>query len=69
VEWVAGFVWNQWQPWSGIRNLTKQVEWSIFSGHLSDEKYENDQKRLKIALRLIKNEEWSKPSGMPKVYC
>tara|TARA_R100000306_G_scaffold3267_1_gene6028 strand:+ start:701 stop:964 length:264 start_codon:yes stop_codon:yes gene_type:complete len=19
VEWVAGFVWNQWQPWSGIR--------------------------------------------------
>lgn len=20
VEWVAGFVWNQWQPWSGIRN-------------------------------------------------
>ncbi|WP_412536375.1 hypothetical protein [Marinobacter sp. MIT932201] len=22
VEWVAGFVWNQWQPWSGIR--TKQ---------------------------------------------
>jgi DNA-binding Lrp family transcriptional regulator len=51
------------------RDLTKQVEWSIFSGHLSDEKYENDQKRLKIALRLIKNEEWSKPSGMPKVYC
>src|SRR5690554_5992613 len=21
VEWVAGFVWNQWQPWSGIRML------------------------------------------------
>jgi integrase len=21
VEWVAGFVWNQWQPWSGIRTL------------------------------------------------
>ncbi|ABC32292.1 hypothetical protein HCH_05634 [Hahella chejuensis KCTC 2396] len=21
VEWVAGFVWNQWQPWSGIRSL------------------------------------------------
>ena len=20
VEWVAGFVWNQWQPWSGIRS-------------------------------------------------
>ncbi|EAZ98533.1 hypothetical protein MELB17_00330 [Marinobacter sp. ELB17] len=19
VEWVAGFVWNQWQPWPGIR--------------------------------------------------
>ncbi|MCD1632106.1 OST-HTH/LOTUS domain-containing protein, partial [Marinobacter shengliensis] len=19
VEWVADFVWNQWQPWSGIR--------------------------------------------------
>jgi len=19
VEWVAGFVWNQWQAWSGIR--------------------------------------------------
>jgi hypothetical protein len=24
VEWVAGFVWNQWQPWSGIR--TKRTE-------------------------------------------
>lgn len=23
VEWVAGFVWNQWQPWSGIRKLTQ----------------------------------------------
>jgi hypothetical protein len=23
VEWVAGFVWNQWQPWSGIRNLAE----------------------------------------------
>ncbi|MDX5440734.1 MAG: tautomerase family protein [Alteromonadaceae bacterium] len=23
VEWVAGFVWNQWQPWSGIRNPIK----------------------------------------------
>ncbi len=21
VEWVAGFVWNQWQPWSGIRSI------------------------------------------------
>ncbi|MCE0760020.1 hypothetical protein LWH94_12495, partial [Marinobacter sp. G11] len=21
VEWVAGFVWNQWQPWSGIRTF------------------------------------------------
>ena len=21
VEWVAGFVWNQWQLWSGIRTL------------------------------------------------
>jgi len=21
VEWVAGFVWNQWQPWSGIRTV------------------------------------------------
>ncbi|PTB93133.1 hypothetical protein C9974_09940, partial [Marinobacter sp. B9-2] len=20
-EWVAGFVWNQWQPWSGIRTM------------------------------------------------
>ncbi|TXS88907.1 hypothetical protein FVW59_19440, partial [Parahaliea aestuarii] len=19
VEWVAGFAWNQWQAWSGIR--------------------------------------------------
>ncbi|MCK7544884.1 diguanylate cyclase, partial [Marinobacter bryozoorum] len=24
VEWVAGFVWNQWQPWSGIRTLVFQ---------------------------------------------
>ncbi|MBK5935305.1 hypothetical protein CCR81_00540 [Halorhodospira halophila] len=21
MEWVAGFVWNQWQPWSGIRTI------------------------------------------------
>jgi len=31
VEWVAGFVWNQWQPWSGIRKPGTQrlytVDW------------------------------------------
>ncbi|TXS92210.1 hypothetical protein FVW59_07200, partial [Parahaliea aestuarii] len=21
VEWVAGFAWNQWQAWSGIRKI------------------------------------------------
>jgi len=27
VEWVAGFVWNQWQPWSGIRSKAiKELE-------------------------------------------
>jgi hypothetical protein len=27
VEWVAGFVWNQWQPWSGIRKIKlKSIE-------------------------------------------
>ncbi|EAZ99849.1 hypothetical protein MELB17_12616 [Marinobacter sp. ELB17] len=26
VEWVAGFVWNQWQPWSGIRRLREYLE-------------------------------------------
>ncbi|MEO9589280.1 SDR family oxidoreductase, partial [Marinobacter sp.] len=25
VEWVADFVWNQWQPWSGIRNPSGRV--------------------------------------------
>ncbi|EAZ99106.1 hypothetical protein MELB17_06009 [Marinobacter sp. ELB17] len=25
VEWVAGFVWNQWQPWSGIRSKTPTI--------------------------------------------
>ncbi|SFE83502.1 hypothetical protein SAMN04487869_11998 [Marinobacter sp. DSM 26671] len=29
VEWVAGFVWNQWQLWSGIRNC----------GYRSDNRY------------------------------
>ncbi|ABM18313.1 conserved hypothetical protein [Marinobacter nauticus VT8] len=26
VEWVAGFVWNQWQPWSGIRKQHHLLE-------------------------------------------
>ncbi|MBE02388.1 MAG: hypothetical protein CL958_04755, partial [Euryarchaeota archaeon] len=26
VEWVAGFVWNQWQPWSGIRTAPHQKQ-------------------------------------------
>jgi hypothetical protein len=29
VEWVAGFVWNQWQAWSGIRirvRIERQVD-------------------------------------------
>jgi hypothetical protein len=26
VEWVAGFVWNQWQPCSGIRRLREYLE-------------------------------------------
>jgi len=26
VEWVAGFVWNQWQPWSGIRTILDAVD-------------------------------------------
>ena len=25
MEWVAGFVWNQWQAWSGIRSLPQIV--------------------------------------------
>jgi DNA-binding Lrp family transcriptional regulator len=50
------------------RKVTKEVQWSIFKGHLSDKKFESDEKRLRIALRLIKDEEWSKPSGMPKVH-
>ncbi|WP_303293799.1 tyrosine-type recombinase/integrase, partial [Marinobacter sp. ST-43] len=29
VEWVAGFVWNQWQPWSGIRKITKKTRESV----------------------------------------
>jgi hypothetical protein len=26
VEWVAGFVWNQWQPWSGIRTRPVKLQ-------------------------------------------
>ncbi|MCL1479556.1 MAG: hypothetical protein MH219_19525 [Marinobacter sp.] len=29
VEWVAGFDWNQWQPWSGIRNSYTYIYISI----------------------------------------
>jgi len=34
VEWVAGFVWNQWQPWwSGIRTSphanSKEVSYKV----------------------------------------
>jgi hypothetical protein len=34
VEWVAGFVWNQWQPWSGIR---RKMAASNLSGRQSVE--------------------------------
>jgi len=34
VEWVAGFVWNQWQPWSGIRSLATQSLPFLLNGAL-----------------------------------
>ncbi|MDX5387597.1 MAG: hypothetical protein LPK15_07365, partial [Alteromonadaceae bacterium] len=37
VEWVAGFVWNQWQPWSGIRSsLAVLVVDADVTVHLTD---------------------------------
>ena len=36
VEWVAGFVWNQWQPWSGIRKSAVQLKQGCLQSHARD---------------------------------
>jgi hypothetical protein len=48
--------------------LARQVSWSIFEGHLKVETFSTDQKRINVALRLIKERKWTKPKGFPSKY-
>lgn len=49
-------------------SLFRQVAWSIYDGQLSGPEFESDQKRLHIALKLIKCGKWEKPKMFPASY-
>lgn len=49
-------------------SLFRQVAWSIYDGQLSGPEFESDQKRLNIAVKLIKSGKWRKPKMFPESY-
>jgi len=52
VEWVAGFVWNQWQPWSGIRKVLYR------SRMLSNSAFRNFAMVLFLIARFLDGHLW-----------
>ena len=71
VEWVAGFVWNQWQAWSGIRTLeaivvSDSVDTSLSVAAIAF--YTEDRKlRFEVDLQKIRSLDVSVSSELLKL--